>query len=379
MGPEYPSSCLDYFAPNTTKFATVEFTPNMGAIGPELDRSAMYLESMLIRLQQRRVHVVVIDLVPRPPGCQVCVETFEAAHARVERAARRTHTPLVTVHYNESTWSDDWKHLNAKGHWLVAEQVMAAFKRSSAEVESSGSFWSLLKARTRGHRWHTLGGSGGGGQRSSGGGGQRSSADGTLVSSGDVSSADGDELGIPQCVFGSDLTRLTLPGSRGFELLQSGKHRDKPGLLATAPDAALRLCLRGLPQSFGLSIAFERSDVLPMSNVSLACEQGCLCPQERLSNGDWTLLFSGMGNRRATESYMHRVFGSHRPLSGAALAGGGTGTGRGCDCVVTLTNTQDPRDTRVRVKVNGLVAGASSRISWANRFHMGLNPNVITG
>lgn len=102
---------------------------------------------------------------------------------------------------------------------------------------------------------------------------------------------------------------------------------------------------------------------------------------------------------------MHRVFGSHR-RSGGAHSGGapptaaqsdrstvaspmeatsddsaaaGVAAENGCDCVLALRNTQDPAETRARVKVNGLVAGASSRISWANRFHMGLNPNVLSG
>ena len=99
-----------------------------------------------------------------------------------------------------------------------------------------------------------------------------------------------------------------------------GEHRrDKPGLLATQPGAELRLCLRGLPPSWGVSLALERSDVLPMSNVTLGCEAGgshCLCPHELLSNGDWTLLYRGKGSRRATENYMHRVFGSRRGLAG---------------------------------------------------------------
>ena len=57
----------------------------------------------------------------------------------------------------------------------------------------------------------------------------------------------------------------------------------------------------------------------------------------------------------------------------------GTCTGASCDCVLTLRNTADVSDERARAKVNGLVAGPSGRISWANRFHMNLNPHVITG
>ena len=96
------------------------------------------------------------------------------------------------------------------------------------------------------------------------------------------------------------------------------------------------------------------------------------CPLELLSNGDWTLRFSGRGKRRATESYMHRVFGVRRrpPAAEAAPA---------CDCVLALRNTPTARDPRARAKINGLVAGGSGRISWANRFHMNLNPNVLTG
>ena len=40
MGPDYPASCIAYFAPNTTAYATLEFTPNMGDPNkPELGRN----------------------------------------------------------------------------------------------------------------------------------------------------------------------------------------------------------------------------------------------------------------------------------------------------------------------------------------------------
>ena len=390
MGPEYPSSCLDYFAPNTTRFATLEFTPNMGE---ELERQVSYLESMIARLQRRQVHVAIIDLVPRPPGCRSCIESFEASHAQVEQLARRTRAPLVTLRYNESTWSDDLKHLNSEGHRWVAARVMEVFD-AAVEAERSGEAGGGLPTTAllhllprRRNRRRPIGideideidessASDGAGA-------------GTAARQSTASSTAAD---IPKCIFGADLKTLMLPGSRGFGLLDTGRFRDKPGLLSTTPGALLRLCLRGLPMSFGVSLAFERSDALPMSNVSLGCEPGCVCPLELLSNGDWTLHFQGKGNRRATESYMHRVFGARRrvgvsqalpsPPTRAAIGRATASLDSGvssCDCVLTLRNTQVATDARARVKVNGLVAGASNRISWANRFHMGLNPNVLSG
>ena len=383
MGPEYPSSCLDYFAPNTTRFATLEFTPNMGE---ELERQVSYFESMIARLQRRQGHVAIIDLVPRPPGCRTCIESFEASHAQVERLARRTRAPLVTLRYNESTWSDDLKHLNREGHRWVAARVMEVFD-AAVEDERSGeadddlpttALPHLLPRRRNRRRPFGI---------------DQSSSDSAGAAQSTASSTAAD---IPKCIFGADLKTLVLPGSRGFSLLDTGRFRDKPGLLGTRPGALLRLCLRGLPLSFGVSVAFERSDVLPMSNVSLGCEPGCVCPLELLSNGDWTLHFQGKGNRRATESYMHRVFGARRRVGvsqalpspptraviGRATAGHAAGLDSGvsaCDCVLTLRNTQLATDARARFKINGLVAGASNRISWANRFHMGLNPNVLSG
>ena len=111
------------------------------------------------------------------------------------------------------------------------------------------------------------------------------------------------------------------------------------------------------------------------SNVSLGCEPGCTCPLELLSNGDWTLRFQGKGRRRATESYMHRVFGGRL---GTANDGRGE-PAHGCDCVLTLRNTRDATDRNARAKINGMVAGGSGAIGWANRFHMNLNPNVLSG
>lgn len=70
---------------------------------------------------------------------------------------------------------------------------------------------------------------------------------------------------------------------------------------------------------------------------------------------------------------MHRVFGVRR---GVAYDGSGPG---GCDCVLALRNTEVAGDPRARAKLNGLVSGSSGRISWANRFHMSLNPNVLSG
>ena len=97
---------------------------------------------------------------------------------------------------------------------------------------------------------------------------------------------------------------------------------------------------------------------------------------EKLSNGDWTLRFSGVGRRRATESYMHRVFGTRRVATAATPPGAARGA---CDCVLTLRNTREPSDPNGRAKINGLVAGEGGAIGWANRFHMGLNPNVLSG
>ena len=116
-----------------------------------------------------------------------------------------------------------------------------------------------------------------------------------------------------------------------------------------------------------------------MSNVSLGCEGagGCSCPMELQGNGDWTLRFRGRGTRRATESYMHRVLGSRR---GVTNDGGGESAGsQSCDCVLTLRNTPHDGDAFARTKVNGIVAGHTRLIGWANRFHMGLNPNVLSG
>ena len=181
---------------------------------------------------------------------------------------------------------------------------------------------------------------------------------------------------LPICVFGADLARMMLPGSRGFGVTwQVGMHKDKPGLVTTTPDSLLRLCVRGLPSQFGMSLALERSDVLPMSNVSLGCEAPCSCPLELCANGDWTLRFQGKNRRRATESYMHRVFGSRHGVA----HDGTSDPEHGCDCVLTLRNTRDPNDPRARAKINGLVAGYGGAIGWANRFHMNLNPTVLSG
>ena len=45
----------------------------------------------------------------------------------------------------------------------------------------------------------------------------------------------------------------------------------------------------------------------------------------------------------------------------------------------TMRNTPVAGDTLPRAKINGLVAGGSGAIGWANRFHMNLNPNVLSG
>ena len=115
MGPDYPASCLAYFAPNTTTFATLEFTPNMGE-GRELESNGAHLTQMAMQLLQRGVRVVLVSLVPRPPACNKCIEMFRAASVRVERVAADTSLPLVTIPYAETTWNADLKHLNENGH-----------------------------------------------------------------------------------------------------------------------------------------------------------------------------------------------------------------------------------------------------------------------
>lgn len=353
MGPDYPASCIEYFAPNTTAFATLEFTPNMGE-GRELMRNTVHLEQMARGLMRRGSRVVIVSLVPRPPDCSKCIREFEAAHARVQLVARRARLPLISMFYNTSTWSADLKHLNAAGHQQVAAAVLKAFASPAS----------------RGGRDSDAGGP------SERGTGADSSTDGHDDNTDGNEHGGAHSGGLPTCVFGQDLVPLMLPGSRGFGLTwQVGRHRDKPGLLATEPGSVLRLCLRGLPPSFGVSLALERSDVLPMGNVTLGCESPCSCPLELLSNGDWTLRYSGHGTRRATESYMHRVFGARRGVA-HDLQGGGSDS---CDCVLMVRHEQHAGNSHARIKLNGLVAGGSGRIGWANRFHMGLNPHVLSG
>ena len=58
MGPDYPASCLSYFAPNTTAYATLEFTPNMGE-QRELERNGAHLMEMALALGRRGARVVL--------------------------------------------------------------------------------------------------------------------------------------------------------------------------------------------------------------------------------------------------------------------------------------------------------------------------------
>ena len=72
---------------------------------------------------------------------------------------------------------------------------------------------------------------------------------------------------------------------------------------------------------------------------------------------------------------MHRVFGARH---GITNDGGGL-LAHNCDCVITMRNTPLAGDVNARAKINGLVAGGSGAIGWANRFHMNLNPTVLSG
>ena len=334
MGPDYSASCLNYFVPNTTRYATLEFTPNLGE-GHELERNALHLEQMARALMARGVYSVLISLVPHPPACESCAHGFLLGHNKALQVARRTGLPLVTNKYSAEPghWSTDFKHLNELGHRIIADAVLAAFDGTANTREEVGG-----GDRNDGHPY----------------------------------TVHADDVQLPACVFGADLEPLMLPGSRGFALTwQAGRYRDKPGLLTTQPNSLLRMCLRKLPPAFGVSLALDRSDVLPMSNLTLGCEKPCVCPLELLSNGDWTLRYKGKGGRRATESYMHRIFGSRRTGMGKEASS--------CDCVLNVRNTARIDDPNARAKINGLVAGGSDMIGWANRFHMGLNPNVLSG
>jgi lysophospholipase L1-like esterase len=137
MGPDYPASCLAYFAPNTTEFATLEFTPNMGE-GREISRNAAALTTMAQRLVARGVTVVLVSVVPRPPTCASCIAMFKAGHAAVAAVALATHLPLVTLHYDPDTWSDDLKHLNEKGHRQLATRVLTHFAAAVAGRSGAG-------------------------------------------------------------------------------------------------------------------------------------------------------------------------------------------------------------------------------------------------
>ena len=119
MGPEYPASCLAYFAPNATRWATLEFSPNIGE-GTTLERDLAFLAHIMRTLRRRRVSLAVVNLLPGGRGAPA----FEANGERVVRLARAYRLPVVTSRYDNATWAADMRHLSEAGHAHVASQVL---------------------------------------------------------------------------------------------------------------------------------------------------------------------------------------------------------------------------------------------------------------
>jgi len=349
MGPQYAASCFRYFVPNTTTMATVEFTPNL--LFQSID-GLRDLSLVVQRLLELQIVTLLINLVPPGKG-------YREIGLAVTGIGRKYRVPVITLEWSRSTqqmWLQDKRHLNEMGHQFVANATFDHIVNS---------LWAPSLSNV-------------------------STVD--MVAPG---------IGLPSCIFGNDLENIKLPLSQGFALKNDGARVDAPktGLLATQPNASLRLCLNHSLMHAPLgntstdhrgrkplkvqasprgdlvaALSMERSGWLPMSNVSFVCDvRYCSCPPQRLGPGNefmTTALYIGKMKERATHAYIHRIFINM------------TKEGRGneaCGCVMIMENTKLPNSESPRAKILGIVLSGSKGAAFANRFHMGINPSLITG
>mmetsp|Transcript_23023 Transcript_23023/g.50385 ORF Transcript_23023/g.50385 Transcript_23023/m.50385 type:complete len:484 (-) Transcript_23023:736-2187(-) len=143
MGPLFNASCAQKYVPEDTRFATIEFLPNIGWSNiDEAELSA--IEILLQVLHSRGAKTVLVAILPGSgfrfyrkcvhpavQGCQTHEHMLRLYH-RLLSFSDTFSVPIVAMDYEDPLhtpyFSGDLLHLNQKGHQLMQQRVLKSFK-----------------------------------------------------------------------------------------------------------------------------------------------------------------------------------------------------------------------------------------------------------
>ena len=138
MGPQLASACTSKFVPVGTRFATIEYLPNLGYTNDDAGELAA-LEKLLHVLQQRGARVAFVNILPGGAmerfktckdgkiGCTTRAH-IERLHGMISALAANYSVPTVTMDHDGPSgagrFGDDLMHLNQIGHAHVRDRLL---------------------------------------------------------------------------------------------------------------------------------------------------------------------------------------------------------------------------------------------------------------
>lgn len=370
MGPQLASACTNKFAPAGSRFATIEYLPNLGYTNDDAGELAA-LEKLLHVLQRRGARVVFVNILPGSamPRFQNCREGkigcttrqhIESLHSMISGLAANYSVPMVTMDHDgasgEGRFGSDLMHLNQAGHEHVRDRLMHLY--------ATWAHWQ----RGLDYSAHD-----------------------------DEASRAASRLPVA-CHLGEELEAL-VGAARGFSRTNFARdpatRADKVGWEAREAGASLTLCANFPPQpaallegvrerpllsnggkreyQYVLAVGMQLSHALNLPLFGVAhfqCHGGCACMCRWSHHGAFneSCYYDGLAHGGATVTAFVRMLASKvaPPLHD------GTRECRRDACAVTITNSPDPGEVRRRVLVRALMMGFNEHSSskWLNTYHL---------
>ena len=392
MGPQLAAACTNKFAPAGTRYATIEYLPNLGYTNDDHGEMAA-IEKLLHVLQSRGARVAFVNILPgkamprfancheREVGCTTH-KHIERLHTAIGKLAASYSVPMITMDHDGQSgiglFGEDKMHLNQAGHAHVHAELMRLY--------SGWPHWQLGLNST--------------------------------VHNDDASRA-ARRMNVA-CHMGDELAPL-IGGARGFTRINFARdpngRADKIGWEARTAGAALTLCT-GFPTEppvqpkgaredrpllsnggaseyrYVIAVGMQLSHVLnlPLFGVAhVACAGACQCSCKWSHHGAFneSCLYDGLTKGGATVTAFVRMLARRTEnATGGGGASGDNGSGRSAGegragrsaaracghgmCAVTITNSPDVAEPRLRVVVRSLMVGYNQHHSskWLNTYHL---------
>ena len=404
MGPQLAAACSNKFAPPGTRFATVEYLPNLGYVNDDAGELAA-IEMLLSVLQRRGARTVLINLVPsarmqrfanckeNAVGCTTHAHIVRLGAALRELAANYS-VPTIGIDHDgpdgeAALFGADLMHLNQAGHAYVHKQLMRLY--------TSWPAWQQQQQQQQQQ--------------------QTSSASSSVSSANPHLDQPSSAALVPvSCLLGEELG-TAIGRSDGFARTNFARdpasRQDKIGWESRSPGASMTLCTRfpREPPTFdspryggptnrsdpykyilavGMQLSHEKN--LPLFGLArVTCHGGCRCACRWSHHGAFnsSCIFDGLGHGGGGVTVTAFVRMTARSVLPPAPGGGDAKDdkasaatasddepSKACapdQCAIHIANVADrSRPDRSRVLVRALMAGYEHHHStkWLNTYHL---------